>query len=207
MVKPTVGLTGGIGSGKSTVARMFQELGVAVLDADAIAREVVAPGTHGLAEIVEVFGPEVLSADGSLDRKKLGAIVFADAAARSKLNAITHPRIGLRSAERMTELAAGATPYVMYEAALLVENGIHRGFAALVVVSVPRAVQKARLMAREGIGEVEADARIDAQLPLDEKTKVADFVIDNAGTEAETQAAVARVHEELLARFAAGGKT
>lgn len=206
MTKPTVGLTGGIASGKSTVARIFADLGVGVVDADAIAREVVAPGSEGLAEVVETFGTGVLAPDGSLDRKKLGGIVFADADARAKLNAITHPRIGRLSTERMAALADGPVPYLMYEAALLVETGIFRSFSALVVVAVPRSVQVDRLMRRDGIEQREAEARIDAQLPLEEKTKVADYVIDNSGSDETTRREVTRVHHELRTRFEDGGK-
>src|SRR5690606_29018251 len=129
-----------------------------VVDADQIARDVVAPGTEGLAEIVEAFGREVLLPDGTLDRKRLGDRVFADPAARAKLNAITHPRIGAASAARMAELAETGAPYLIYEAALLVENGIHRAMAALVVVTARPETQLRRLMARDGIDEAAARA-------------------------------------------------
>ena len=200
-----VGLTGGIASGKSTVARFFAELGIPVVDADQIAREVVKPGTEGLAAIVAEFGEGVLAADGTLDRKKLGAIVFDDAGARAKLNAITHPRIGAVSAQRVTELSGGGAPYVLYEAALLVENGIHRGLPALVVVSAKRETQLARMIERDGFTEKEAEARLDAQLPLAKKLEVADFVVDNDGDLETTRARVREVHEALLERFGGGG--
>jgi dephospho-CoA kinase len=124
MTLPTVGLTGGIASGKSTVARAFAALGVPVIDADQLAREVVERGSEGLAEIVRSFGTGVLQADGSLDRKALARIVFADAARRNELNAITHPRIARLAQERSQAIEATGAPYVLYEAALIVENGM-----------------------------------------------------------------------------------
>lgn len=205
MAKPTVGLTGGIASGKSTVAEMFRALGVPIVDADAIAREVVEPGTEGLRAIVETFGEGVLTADGTLDRNKLGDVVFGDAEARGKLNAITHPRIAARSAERMQELARGDAPYVIYEAALLVENDIYGAFDALVVVAADEATQIERLRHRDGIGEEAARARIDAQLPLTRKVQVADFVVRNDGAIEDTREQVRRTHRALLARFQGEG--
>jgi dephospho-CoA kinase len=196
-----VGLTGGIGSGKSTVARFFAELGVPVVDADRVAREVVAPGTEGLAAIVEAFGADVLAADGELDRKALGAIVFADPDARRRLEAITHPRIFTRSRERFAELAAAGHPYAIYEAALLVENGSYRMFDGLIVVAASPEVQRARVEARDRLAPEEVRARIEAQLPLDEKIAVADHVIWNDGGLAETRARTEEVHRELSARF------
>ena len=147
-----VGLTGGIACGKSTVASIFAELGVPIVDADQISREVVEPGSAGLAEIVSTFGAEVLCADGTLNRKALGAIVFADDAKRRRLESITHPRIAARSMQRFGELAArGGVAYGLYEAALLVENGSYKMFAALVVVSSPSAMQLERVMTRDGL--------------------------------------------------------
>jgi len=205
MAKPTVGLTGGIASGKSTVAAMFRELRIPTVDADAIAREVVEPGTEGLRAIVEAFGEGVLAPDGTLDRKKLGDIVFRDGQARGRLNAITHPRIAARSAERMQELGRGEAPYLIYEAALLVENDIYRAFDALVVVAADEATQVARLRERDGIDEAAARARIVAQLPLERKIEVADFVVRNDGSVEDTREQVRRTHEALMARFGAGG--
>ena len=131
-----VGLTGGIASGKSTVAAMFRARGVPVIDADVLAREVTAPGSEGLAAIVERFGPEVLDADGALERKKLGAIVFADDEARAAINRITHPRIAAASQRALAALREAGEPLAIYEAPLIVENQIHRGLAALIVVAV-----------------------------------------------------------------------
>lgn len=200
-MKPVVGLTGGIACGKSTVASQLAALGVPIVDADALAREVVAPGTAGLAAIVERFGSDVLLADGALDRKKLGELVFSDADARRALNAITHPRIAAAGMEKLRALADHPAPYRIYEAALLVENGMAKAFAALVVVTVDEATQLRRLMARDGSSEAEAGARIASQLPLAKKIEVADHVIDNSGTPEETNARVRALHDTLTARF------
>jgi dephospho-CoA kinase len=198
-----VGLTGGIASGKSTVARAFVGLGVPVVDADQLAREVVAPGTPGLLDITRTFGEQLLLADGSLDRKALGALVFADAAARAKLNAITHPRIAQAGAARLAELAKLGAPYAVYEAALIVENGLYRTMAALVVVAASYEVQVERVLLRDKLGVPDAQARIAAQSSLDEKLKVADFVIHNDGPLEALTERVAEVHELLLAKIGA----
>ena len=203
-MKPVVGLTGGIACGKSTVAAQLAELGVPIVDADALAREVVAPGTPGLAAIVERFGSDVLLADGSLDRKKLGERVFSDPDARRALNAITHPRIAAAGMEKLRALADHPAPYRVYEAALLVENGMAKAFAALVVVTVDDATQLARLRARDGSTEDEARARIASQLPLAKKVEVADHVIDNSGAPEATRAQVLALHDALVARFGGG---
>jgi dephospho-CoA kinase len=194
------GLTGGIGSGKSTVAAMLRELGAPVIDADALAREVVAPGTDGLAEVARAFGPEVLDASGALDRKKLGAIVFADPAARQRLEGITHPRIAAESARRLAALAAAGEHVAFYEAALLVEKGTHAGLAGLVVVSAPEDAQVARVRARDGATEAEARARLAAQLPLAQKLAAATHVIDNGGDRDATRAQVERLWAAVQAQ-------
>ncbi|MBC7173485.1 MAG: dephospho-CoA kinase [Polyangiaceae bacterium] len=204
MSKPVIGLTGGIASGKSTVARMFAELGVPIVDADQLAREVVDRGSPGLARIVERFGSDVLAADGTLDRRKLARIVFDDPRAREDLNTITHPLIAAQGAERVRELQRTAAPYIVYEAALLVENGSYKVFSALIVVAANSVTQLARVMARDGSTEEEARARIAAQLPLERKVEVADYVIRNEGNTAELRAQVAEVHRQLLERFAVG---
>lgn len=200
-MKPTVGLTGGIACGKSTVAGMFGELGVPVVDADQLARDVVAPGTDGLMAVVEAFGPEFLLADGSLDRDKLGALVFADDEARRRLNGILHPRIQQASMAALASLQGHNSPYLLYDAALLVENGLHRMFPALVVVRADRATQLARLRERDGLSPQQAEARIEAQLPVDAKVAVADYVIDNDASLEATRAQVEEVHRKLLERF------
>ncbi len=202
MAKPMVGLTGGIASGKSTVAGFFRARGVPVVDADEVARAVVEPGTPGLAEIVDAFGTDILDEAGGLDRQKLGAIVFADARARARLNALIHPRIAAESARRMSELAEGDAPYLIYEAALLVENGIHRGFDALVVAAVDLSTQIDRIMKRDGLDWRDAEARVDAQLPLEDKVAAADFVITTDGPYAQTEQQVEEVHRALLERLA-----
>jgi len=197
-----VGLTGGIASGKSTVAGFFRELGVQVVDADAVAREVVAPGSPGLAAIVEAFGPEVLAADGSLDRKKTASIVFADPEKRRRLEAITHPRIAERSLARLGALAGGPAPYAIYEAPLLVENGIHKSMAAVIVVAASEATQVRRAVDRDRATEPEVRARLAAQLPLVEKIAVADHVIRNDGDLAALRARTEEVHRALSVAFA-----
>lgn len=205
MAIPTVGLTGGIACGKSTVAGFFAELGIPVVDADRIAREVVAPGTEGLSEVVGTFGREVLRPDGTLDRKKLGERVFGDPEARRRLEAITHPRIAATSAARMEELAESGAPYLLYEAALLVENGIHRALPALVVVTARPETQLRRLMERDGLDEAAARARVEAQLPLSEKVAAADYVIENDSALEDTQARVYEVHEALVRKLGGDG--
>jgi dephospho-CoA kinase len=188
------GLTGGLASGKSTVAACFRARGVPVIDADKIAREVVAPGSEGLARVVEAFGEGVLLPDGALDRARLGELIFAAPEKRRALNAILHPRIGARSAERIAALEAAGEELACYEAALLVENGLSDAFRPLVVVAVPLVVQVARAMARDGSTEEQARARIAAQLPLAAKIAAADHVIDNAGELSTT----ARRADEVL---------
>jgi dephospho-CoA kinase len=189
------GLTGGLASGKSTVAARFREVGVPVIDADQLAREVVIPGSAGLAEVVRAFGADILFPDGSLDRVKLGDRVFAEPSNRQKLNAILHPRIGALSLSRIEALSAAGERLACYEAPLLVENGIADMFRPLVVVAVPEAVQVARAVSRDGCTEAQARARLAAQKPLADKIAVADYVIDNAGSREATE----RQADEVLA--------
>jgi dephospho-CoA kinase len=198
------GLTGNIGTGKSTVARLFAERGVPVIDADQVAREVVEPGTKGLAEVAARF-PGVLDARGELDRKALAARVFTDAQERAALNAILHPLIGREVRSRLDRLAARGLPFAIYEAALIVENGLHHALDGLIVVSAPVEEQVRRLAQRDGMGESEARARIAAQLPAHEKVKAADFVIENTGAPELLRAQVARVHDAILAGWQRGG--
>ncbi|MGH7297440.1 MAG: dephospho-CoA kinase, partial [Polyangiaceae bacterium] len=176
------GLTGGIASGKSTVAARFRRRGVPVVDADALAREVVQPGTGGLAAVVEAFGPGVLTAGGALDRKAMARIVFSDAAARRRLEAITHPRITALGLERAAALASEGHALACYEAALIVENGVADAFRPLVVCACPEPVQLARVRDRDGSSTEDALARIRAQKPLADKVALADFVVDTSGT-------------------------
>ena len=202
MTVPVVGLTGGIASGKSTVARAFVERGIPVVDADQLAREVVAPGSPGLRAIVEAFGESVLLPDRTLDRKALGTRVFADPSLRLKLNAITHPLVAQLSAARIAALQNEPIPYMIYEAPLLVENGLHRAMGALVVVALDQAQQIQRMMQRDTLTEADALSRIQAQAPLAKKLEVADFVIDNGHTLATLLPQVDAVHSQLLTRFA-----
>jgi dephospho-CoA kinase len=176
------GLTGGIASGKSTVAARLRVRGVPVIDADALAREVVEPGTEGLRAIIDAFGSEVLAPDGTLDRKALARVAFSDDAARKRLNTITHPLIAALTTQRAAELAAHGEPLGCYEAALLVESGVAEAFRPLVVVSCPEDTQIARIRARDTASMEDAFARIRAQKPLAQKVAVADFVIDTMGT-------------------------
>lgn len=200
-----VGLTGGIASGKSTVTRMLRERGVVVIDADQIAREVVMPGEDALAEIVAAFGEEMLGADGALDRAKLGARVFGDAEARATLNMITHPRIGQRMWQRAEEAGAAGHRWVVYDAALLVENRIHLMLDSLIVVAASRATQLERVMRRDGLTLEDAEARLASQLPLEDKVSVADHVIWNDGTVEETATQVAALYEVIEAAVKARG--
>lgn len=200
------GLTGGLASGKSTVAGIFREQGLPVLDADQIARDVVEPGTAGLTEVVAAFGSGVLDAAGGLDRSALAAIVFSDEAARRRLNSIVHPRIGAETARRAAELAERGERLACYEAALLVENGLADAFRPLVVVAVPREVQLSRAVSRGGITREEAEKRLDAQMPLEAKLAVADYVIDNGGTLAATRQRALEVLASIRLAHAPGDR-
>lgn len=180
------GLTGGIACGKSTVAGRFRDAGITVIDADQIARQAVAPGTSGLAEIIKHFGNNVLRPDGTLDRAKLGAIVFSDAEKRKIVNRILHPRIAARTMQTGQELASRGEPFACYEAALLVENGAADTFRPLVVVVAPEETQITRIITRDRLSEEDARARIAAQIPVKEKAAVADYVIDTGGTMDDT---------------------
>jgi dephospho-CoA kinase len=194
-----IGLTGGIASGKSTAARLLRDLGAHIVDADQLARDVVMPGQPALDEIARVFGPEMIAPEGTLDRKRLGALVFGDVGKRKQLEAITHPRIAMLTQQRLMGLAAEGVPVAIYEAALLVENGTHRGLDGLIVTSCDEATQRERMRQRDGLSDEEARARIAAQLPLAAKVAVADWVIDTCGPIAETQKQVAKVWAEVLA--------
>jgi dephospho-CoA kinase len=194
------GLTGGIGSGKSTVATLLRERGVPVVDADELAREAVAPGSAGLAEVVAAFGPEVLGADGGLDRKRVGALVFADSSARKRLNGITHPIVRRLSQERFADLDRQGVNLAAYDVPLLFEVGLESALRPVVVVAVSEATQLARVLGRDGMSEGEARARIAAQLPMAEKRAKADFVLENDGSREE----LARQLDALLPRLRAG---
>lgn len=192
----TVGLTGGIGSGKSSVSAELARRGAVVIDYDALAREVVEPGTPALAAIVDRFGAEILSADGALDRPALGAIVFADENARRDLEEITHAAIRERA-----EQIAGAAPddaVVVHDNPLLVEMGAHEQVDVVVVVDVPESVQLERLRVHRGMSEADAQARIDAQASREQRAGVADLVIDNTGPIDELGSVVGDVWHRLV---------
>ena len=186
-----VGLTGGIGAGKSTVARLLAEHGAIVLDADLAARAVVEPGTEGLAEVVEAFGPGVLREDGTLDRAALAALVFADEERRKRLNAIVHPRVRAWMAER--DAAAPAGSVVVQDIPLLVEGGLTGLFQYIVVVDADDETRIRRLVADRGMTEQQARARIAAQAPREQRNAAADRLIDNSGSPAELGSAVAEL--------------
>ena len=177
-----IGLTGGIGSGKSTAAARFAELGAVVIDADQIAREVVEPGTPGLAQVVERFGAGVLRPDGSLDRPALAKLVFDDPAALAALNAIVHPLVAARSASRMAD--AGPDAVLVYDVPLLAENDLAANFDAVVVVEAPLAQRLDRLAAR-GLARDEAQARIARQATDEQRRAVATVLLDNSGSRDE----------------------
>ena len=201
MTAHVIGLTGGIASGKSTVARLLAERGATIVDADQLARAIVEPGQPALAELVARFGAAILTPEGRLDRKRLGAIAFGDPAARADLGRITHPRIAAASAHAIAAAADTGVGVVFYEAALLVENRAHTGLAGLIVVSAPPEVQQARLVARDGLTPDEARARIAAQAPLADKLAVATWVIDNDGDLDALRAAVDQLVAEIEAKL------
>jgi dephospho-CoA kinase len=176
------GLTGGIASGKSAVAGRLAARGVPVIDADALAREVVTKGSPALADLVSAFGSGILLPDGSLDRKGLATLAFADVAQKKKLDGITHPRITALTMERAAALDAKGEPLACYEAALIVENGMADAFRPLVVVAAPEDVQVARIVNRDGSSPADALLRIRAQKPTAEKVKAADHVLESTGT-------------------------
>jgi dephospho-CoA kinase len=193
-----VGLTGGIGAGKSEVARRLASYGAVVIDADAVAREVVAPGTPGLAEVVQEFGPDVLRPDGTLDRDRLGKLVFADESLRRKLNSIIHPRVG----ERMSELErqAGGAPVIVHDVPLLAENHLAGSFDLVVVVDVPPRIQMERLARERGMSKAEAGARMRAQASRKERFAIASIVVDNSGSLAELDREVGELWAALRRR-------
>lgn len=180
-----VGLTGGIATGKSTFSAALRARAVPVVDADALARAAVAPGAPALADIAREFGPAVLAPDGGLDRKRMASLVFADPGARKRLEAITHPAVRRAMAEETAQLAAAGHDLAFYDTPLLFEIGLDRILDCVVVVWAPPAVQRARLASRDGLGPADADARLAAQLPIDEKAARADFVVENVGAIAE----------------------
>ena len=193
-----VGLTGSIAVGKSFVANVFAELGARVIDADQTAREVVAPGTAGLAAIAEAFGNEILAADGSLDRARLGEIVFADESKRQLLNGITHPLVWAAQDERLRQWEAeDPCGVAIVDAALMIESGGYRRFEKLLVVYCQPAIQLARLTQRNNLSQAEAEQRIAAQMPQEEKKRYADYLLDTSQGFADTRRQVAQLYAEL----------
>jgi dephospho-CoA kinase len=196
-----VGLTGGIGTGKSEVSRRLAGYGAVVIDADAVAREVVEPGTEGLAEVVEAFGPGVLGPDGRLDRPKLGEMVFADPERRSRLNAIIHPLVGARMAE--LEREAGSASIVVHDVPLIAEGGRAGAYDLVVVVDAPPRIQVERLVRNRGMTRDQAKARMGAQASREQRLAIADIVIDNSSSLAELDRQVGDLWAELRRRAAA----
>ncbi|MFE1463272.1 dephospho-CoA kinase [Streptomyces nigra] len=193
-----VGLTGGIGAGKSEVSRLLVEHGAVLIDADRIAREVVAPGTPGLAAVVEAFGEDVLAADGSLDRPRLGSIVFADPERLAVLNSIVHPLVGARSRE--LEDAAAEDAVVVHDVPLLTENGLAPLYDLVIVVDADPATQLDRLVRLRGMTEDDARARMAAQATREQRRAIADIVIDNDVPLDELRRRVKDVWEDLVRR-------
>jgi dephospho-CoA kinase len=190
------GLTGGLASGKSTVAARLRARRLPVIDADALARAVTSPASPALAKIVQTFGSEALR-DGVLDRRWLASVVFADESRRLELEAILHPEIQARRDVLLAELAARGEPLACYEVPLLFEKGLERGLRPVVLVRVPEAVQIQRAQARDGEGEAQVRARLAAQLPLADKAARADYVIDNDGSIEDLHAATDRVLKQI----------
>ncbi|WP_188194999.1 dephospho-CoA kinase [Nonomuraea sp. SYSU D8015] len=197
-----IGLTGGIGSGKSEVSKRLAARGAVVIDADKIAREVVEPGTAGLARVVAAFGDEVLHPDGSLNREKLGSLVFADSEKLGSLNAIVHPLVGERVAQLQAEAADDAI--VVYDVPLLAENKLAPMYDVVIVVDAADEVRIRRLAAHRGMAEADAKARIAAQASREDRLAVADIVIPNEGSLEELDARVSDVWDDLLSRAARG---
>jgi dephospho-CoA kinase len=194
-----LGLTGGIGSGKSMVARMFAELGADVIDADQLAREVVEPGQPALAEIATAFGQDILLPDGRLNRPKLAGIIFADGAARARLNTITHPRIRERMDAEIAARQSGSGVLIV-DIPLLYENDRSGAVETVIVVWVDPETQLRRLHERDGLTLEEARQRIAAQMPLDEKRARADLVIDNSGSREDTGRQVEAIYRRFVAK-------
>ncbi|KQQ51123.1 dephospho-CoA kinase [Plantibacter sp. Leaf314] len=197
-----IGLTGGIASGKSTIATRLAEHGAVVIDADVLSREVVEPGTPGLAAIAARFGADVIGPDGTLDRPALGAIVFSDEQARADLNAIVHPEVKRRSQARIAEASSDPAAIVVYDVPLLVETGRADEFDLVVVASAPESVRADRLVELRGLDRGEAERRIASQATEAQRTAVADVVIDTAGTLAHTVDQVDAVWRRALSNGA-----
>jgi dephospho-CoA kinase len=193
-----IGLTGGIGAGKSEVSQRLAAQGAVIIDADAAAKDVVAPGTDGLAEVIEAFGPEVLLPDGALDRPGLGDLVFADPAKRAILNGIIHPKVASRMSD--LEQAADPTAIVVHDVPLIAENGLADAYDLVVVVDVPPRTQIDRLVKQRGMTRDQAKARIAAQATREQRLAIADIVVDNSGSLTELDRQVGDLWAELRRR-------
>ena len=195
-----IGLTGGICSGKSTVAAMFGRLGAVVIDADRVAHDLQAPGQPLFEAVVSAFGQQIVGDDGRIDRRKLGTIVFADPKARVRLENILHPAVIAECERRIQQAAASGAAICLLDAALLIESGRHARFDTIILVEASEAVQLERLMTRMGLGRDEAVQRIRSQMPSEEKRRYAHFTVDNGGRLEETERQVGTVWKQLQVR-------
>lgn len=201
----TIGLTGGIGSGKSTVTALLRSRGVPVLDADEVVRDLERPGAEGLRRLVEAFGPGILQPSGELDRGALGRLVFADREARRRVEAILHPLVRERMAAEQAEASARGARVVVHDIPLLFEARDPAGFDATVLVYAPPEVQRRRLIEQRGMTPEDVEARMRAQLPMEEKRRLATYVIDNSGSLEDLEAEVDRVWAEIARHAPAPG--
>ncbi|MCM0582854.1 dephospho-CoA kinase [Weissella diestrammenae] len=192
-----LGLTGGIATGKSTIANYLRQKGILVIDADQVARDVVAQGMPALQEIVQKFGADVLMADGTLDRKKLGEIVFNDANRLAELNQIIHPRVHQMMQEKAKKAEMNGAQLIVFEVPLLFETHNALNASPVIVVTTPIDTQIKRLMLRDGLSRIDAQKRLDAQMPMQEKMALADYVIDNGQTVSETYQRIDEILHEL----------
>jgi dephospho-CoA kinase len=194
-----VGLTGGIASGKSTVAKILERLGAAVINADALSREVVEPGKDAWKEIIDAFGAGVLQPDQTLDRQKLRTVIFNDSDGRKKLEAIIHPRVRALAEEKIREHAVAGYSIIVYEVPLLFEGNLHEWLRPVILVACDVDTQRARLQERDRLTQTEVQKHIDAQMSLEEKRRLADYVIENDGSLADLEQQVRAVVEKIQA--------
>ena len=194
-----VGLTGGIASGKSTVAKILERLGAAVINADALSREVVEPGKEAWREIIDAFGAGILQPDQTLDRQKLRTVIFNDRDGRKKLEAIIHPRVRALAEERIREHAAAGYSIIVYEVPLLFEGNLHEWLRPVILVACNVDTQRTRLQERDQLTQTEAQKHIDAQMSLEEKRRLSDYVIENDGSLANLEQQVRTVLEKIKA--------
>jgi dephospho-CoA kinase len=194
-----VGLTGGIASGKSTVAAILQRLGAQIIDADSLAREVVEPGKQPWREVIDAFGTDILQQDQTLDRRKLRALVFNDSEKRKQLEAIIHPKIRELAQQRIHELTDAGASLIVYMAPLLFEAKIHLWLRPVILVTCDSATQKQRLRERDHLSDEEIDRHLQAQMSLDEKRRLADYIVENVGSLDDLERQVAAVVEKIRA--------